>query len=199
MLLHAFVPSSRSNGPGNRAVVLVQGCRLACEECWNIPSHPFVGNHVSAHTVADMVLNAVAEPLDGITFSGGEPMHQAEDLRRVMRALRRRSPGLSFGMFTGYTERELAQGQFFTLAGTTVTQRARLWTEIRALLDFAVMGRYNRAQPCDQPLRTSRNQRLRLFSDCYTERDFGPPLVEVTIDETGTGVITGFPTRGLPV
>lgn len=67
------------------------------------------------------------------------------------------------------------------------------------MLDFAVMGRYNPAQPCDKPLRTSRNQRLRLFSARYTERDFGPPLVEITIGDAGAGLITGFPTRGMPV
>ncbi len=30
MLLHAFIPSSRANGPGLRSVVFFQGCTLAC-------------------------------------------------------------------------------------------------------------------------------------------------------------------------
>lgn len=116
MLLHAFAPASRANGPGLRAVVFVQGCVLACEGCWNIRSHPFVGANLSADAVADLVLDAAApEPVHGVTFSGGEPMHQTEDLLLVMRALRGRSPGLSFGMLTGYTEPELEEGRFFTL------------------------------------------------------------------------------------
>lgn len=41
MLLHAFVPASRANGPGLRAVIYFQGCSLNCAGCWNPTSHKF--------------------------------------------------------------------------------------------------------------------------------------------------------------
>jgi pyruvate-formate lyase-activating enzyme len=50
------------------------------------------------------------EPLEGPTFSGGEPMQQAEGLLKLMREIRRTAPTVSLGMFTGYTEGELASG-----------------------------------------------------------------------------------------
>jgi anaerobic ribonucleoside-triphosphate reductase activating protein len=43
MLVHGFVPVSRANGPGRRAVLWFQGCTLNCPECWNQASHPFEG------------------------------------------------------------------------------------------------------------------------------------------------------------
>jgi hypothetical protein len=48
------------------------------------------------------------------------------------------------------------------------------------------------------PLRTTRNQVLRLFSDRYTPADFSEQLTEVSIKEGGQVEITGFPTLGLP-
>jgi hypothetical protein len=48
------------------------------------------------------------------------------------------------------------------------------------------------------PLRTSRNQVLRLFSQRYTPADFSEQLTEVSIKESGQAEVTGFPTLGLP-
>jgi anaerobic ribonucleoside-triphosphate reductase activating protein len=67
---------------------------------------------------------------------------------------------------------------------------------LRALLDFAVLGRFNRHLVSADPLVTSRNQELRVFSDRYTRADFRAQAVEVTIDPDGLTQITGFPTLG---
>ena len=47
MLLHAFVPASRANGPGLRAVIYFQGCSLQCAGCWNPDTHKFRGMEVT--------------------------------------------------------------------------------------------------------------------------------------------------------
>jgi hypothetical protein len=73
-----------------------------------------------------------------------------------------------------------------------------VWQQIRDRLDFAVMGRYNRLAPGTQPLRSSRNQELHLFTARYKERDFGEQTVEVSIEENGAATITGFPVLGCP-
>ena len=41
--LHAFLPRSRANGPGTRAVIWVQGCSLGCPGCFNPKTHAFSG------------------------------------------------------------------------------------------------------------------------------------------------------------
>jgi anaerobic ribonucleoside-triphosphate reductase activating protein len=200
MLLHALIPASRANGPGLRAVVFFQGCTLGCPGCWNPDIHPFRGAEVTVDAVVQEVLWAQAlHALEGVTFSGGEPMQQADSLLRLIQVLHQQAPELSFGMFSGYTEHELAKGRYWTWGdGSSDQCRERLWQEIRACLDFAILGRFNQAQPGSQPLRTTRNQVLRLFSHRYTPADFSEQLTEVSIHEGGRAEVTGFPILGLP-
>src|SRR3974377_261937 len=68
------------NGPGLRAVVWFQGCSLQCPNCFNPGTHPFEGSHIPPSEVAEAVFQAATEAVEGITFSGGEPMQQAADL-----------------------------------------------------------------------------------------------------------------------
>jgi hypothetical protein len=126
-------------------------------------------------------------------------MQQADSLLGLMHSLHRQAPELSFGMFSGYTEHELTKGQYWIWGdGSSDQLRKRLWQEIRECLDFAILGRFNEAQPGSQPLRTSRNQVLRLFSDRYAQNDFAEQLTEVSINADGRAEITGFPSLGLP-
>jgi hypothetical protein len=76
--------------------------------------------------------------------------------------------------------------------------RRRLWREIQEHLDFAVLGRFNEAQPSGLPLRTSRSQALRVLTSRYDVKDFGPQSVEVTVHPDGRAEVTGFPVFGLP-
>jgi hypothetical protein len=102
-------------------------------------------------------------------------------------------------MFSGYAEHELDQGQYWIWGdGSSEQHRQRLWQDISSSIDFAILGRFNQAQPSKMPLRTSRNQVLRLFTDSYTPADFSEQLTEVTINEGGRAQVTGFPTLGLP-
>jgi len=199
MLLHGFVPASRANGPGLRAVIYFQGCSLNCSGCWNIRSHKFHGPEVSAAIVAQEIDTAIrTSSLEGVTFSGGEPMQQAPTLVDLMHQIRALTPSASMGMFTGYTQAELDSGRYATRPSTSPAEKQRLWQVVRGYLDFAVMGRYDRTQPGTTPLRTSRNQQLVLFSRRYEERDFCEQIVEVAISGGGKAVMTGFPILGSP-
>jgi len=200
MLLHALIPASRANGPGLRAVVFFQGCNLGCQGCFNSQTHSFGGTELTIGAVVQQVLEARADQsVEGVTFSGGEPMQQADSWLELMQHLRLEAPELGFGMFSGYTERELDEGRYWTWQREFEAQdKQRLWGEIRAFLDFAVLGRFNHLEPDSAPLRSSRNQVLRLFSSRYTKADFEEQLAEVTIHEEGRAEITGFPVLGLP-
>ena len=200
MLLHAMTAASRANGPGLRAVVWFQGCSLGCENCFNVSTHRFEGQHIPPSEVAEAILQANApEPIDGVTFSGGEPIQQADDLLELIEELRRRDRRLSYGLFSGYTERELASGRYFCVSPQTIEERRDLWYRIRQHLDFAVMGRYNQRQPASAPLCSSGNQRLRLLSGRYEMRDFAPLQMEITISDGGLAQLTGFPILGDPL
>lgn len=151
-------------------------------------------------SVTEIVARSLAcHEIEGVTFSGGEPMQQAGDLLALIQQVRQKMPELSFGMFSGYTEGELDQGRYFIWRSELEREeRKALWHAIRSFMDFAVLGRFNRLEPCAQPLRTSRNQVLRLFSRRYQESDFAEQAIEIQIDDVGRAEITGFPVLGLP-
>jgi anaerobic ribonucleoside-triphosphate reductase activating protein len=200
MLIHGFVAHSRVNGPGVRAVVYFQGCNLGCAACWNPATHAFAGPPRDLEDVAKQVAVAHrSHRIDGVTFSGGEPMQQALDLLDLIRLLKRTRPEFSIGMYSGYTERELDGGRFWTRYGIAQEARRRVWEDIKSHLDFAVLGRFVAARPNPLPLRTSANQVLRLFSNRYGEDHFKPLEVEVHIEAQGLVQITGFPLAGSPV
>jgi hypothetical protein len=126
-------------------------------------------------------------------------MQQADSLLRLIQCLHQQAPELSFGMFSGYAEHELAKGHYWVWGdGSSEPRRKRLWQEIRACLDFAILGRFNQAQPSSLPLRTSRNQVLRVFTNRYTLADFSEQSTEISIKEGSQVEVTGFPTLGLP-
>ena len=200
MLIHGFVAHSRVNGPGMRAVVYFQGCNLGCDGCWNPATHTFTGLSHEAQDVAEQVAAAhKTQFIEGVTFSGGEPMQQAPDLLEVVRLLKRARPEISIAIYSGYTERELDSGRFWTRCGIAQEARRRVWADIKQELDFAVLGRFVAARPSKFPMRTSANQVLRLFSDRYREEHFKPLEFEVQIEAQGLVQITGFPLVGLPV
>src|SRR5215468_11225974 len=88
MLIHGVVMESRVNGPGLRAVIYFQGCTLGCRNCWNPDTHSFSGAERSAAEIANSVMLAhEARRLDGVTFSGGEPMQQADALLLLIEAV----------------------------------------------------------------------------------------------------------------
>ena len=183
-----------------RAVVYFQGCNLGCASCWNPATHAFTGLSREAQDVAEQVASAhQTHAIDGVTFSGGEPMQQAADLLGLMRLLKRARPELSVGMYSGYTERELDCGRFWTRYGIAQEARRRIWEDIKQHLDFAVLGRFVAARPSKLPMRTSANQALRLFSGRYRQEHFTPLEFEVHIESEGLIQITGFPLAGLPV
>jgi hypothetical protein len=126
-------------------------------------------------------------------------MQQAPALLELMQTLHQQLPSLSFGMFSGYTDLELVLGRYSIWGRDySETERRRFWREISAYFDFAVLGRFNEAQPSGLPLRTSRSQALRMLTSRYDVRDFGPQSVEVIIHSDGRAEVTGFPILGLP-
>lgn len=195
MLLHGKIENSGSNGPGNRAVIWFQGCTLNCPGCWNPDTHAFAGPQVDEDEVFNWLTGLAG--IEGVTFSGGEPMQHYPALEHLTRRIRTETH-LSIGMFTGYTVRELESGRWqyrmtnrHMFSGTQTE-----WSIIRGRLDFAVCGRYNRLQhTTNKPLCGSTNQSVELFSTRYALSDFSKQTFEVTIAEDGSMQVTGFPSQ----
>src|ERR1039458_3611579 len=72
MIVHNRL-TSRVNGPGLRAVVWLQGCSLGCKGCWNPQTHTFAErDNETAEGLAIWIL--AQKDIEGVTFSGGEPL-----------------------------------------------------------------------------------------------------------------------------
>ena len=196
MYIHNRIANSTANGPGERVVVWVQGCSLACSGCWNSETHPFVKDKdILISELADWILN---QNVEGVTFSGGEPFQQAPALELLISFIKERRPELSIGSFTGYTLQELRDGKFnwwHPELRTMIPGDAKLSNAILKQMDFIIAGRYNQLQRCDdKPLCGSRNQEVHFLSTRYNHKDLHANIVEMVVDpEAGLVQITGFP------
>jgi anaerobic ribonucleoside-triphosphate reductase activating protein len=198
MIVHGLIDRSAVNGPGSRAVVFLQGCSLQCPGCQNPDTHHRKsGTQMTYGALAEWILSR--EGVTGVTFSGGEPLEQLDDgLDLVIEILREVHPDFSIGIFTGYTLTELNAGKFRSTwnAKTKIAnyKKAEAWAWVKKKIDWAVTGRYNQLQPCNEPMRSSENQNIVHFSARDLKARFPDQALELNISANGMlAQITGFP------
>ncbi len=140
-------------GPGQRAVIWLQGCPHRCRGCIIPESWPVdEGLEATCDEICDWLLRC--KGIEGITFSGGEPMLQARALNNVLESvLAKRNLGVV--LYTGY--------RFEWLQEQAAPEQLRLLSKIDLLID----GLYEREQHADLLWRGSLNQRLLPLSDRY--------------------------------
>ena len=103
-----LIDDSIVDGVGIRYVVFVQGCPRRCEGCHNAETQPFIEKHLMAPS--EIIKQIDSNPLlDGVTFSGGEPMCQAEALVPLARNIKER--GLHLAVYTGFTYEALIKSK----------------------------------------------------------------------------------------
>lgn len=175
--VHHLLAGSHANGPGERAVVWVQGCTRGCSGCFNPETHdPGAGTFVPLPGLVEWY-KAAAPGSAGLTVSGGEPLEQAASLRLLLEAARA-AADLPILLFTGWTWAEV--------------QASSVAVACVHLADAAVLGPFVRElAPCASPWGSS-NQELRLLTDRFTAADFAAfPAAEVWVDGDGDLVVTG--------
>lgn len=89
--IHSFQSLGTVDGPGIRFVVFTQGCNLRCKCCHNPDTWDYgTGHKYTADEVMDKCLRCkdYFGKDGGITFSGGEPLLQAEFAKEVFRLCR---------------------------------------------------------------------------------------------------------------
>lgn len=99
-----LLKNTQVEGPGKRFCIWVQGCKKHCPDCWAKDTWEFgVGTEYSV----DDLFNQIKEvqDIEGVTFLGGEPFEQAEELAKL--SIKIKALGLSVLCFTGYTIEEL--------------------------------------------------------------------------------------------
>ena len=177
------VPRTEAEGPGLRYAVWVQGCPLRCAGCCNPEMLEFAGGE--ARDPEDMVEEACAAGVEGVSLLGGEPFAQADGLATLAEGARAR--GLSVMIYSGYTLAELR-----ALAGEGPRR-------LLAAADLLVDGRFEaRLRSQRRRFIGSDNQVLHFLSDRYRPDDprlAGPNTVELRL-RGGELLLNGWPVLG---
>ncbi|MBE6081070.1 MAG: anaerobic ribonucleoside-triphosphate reductase activating protein [Tissierellaceae bacterium] len=101
-----IIKESIVDGPGIRLVVFSQGCKHNCKGCHNPETHSFTGGRlINIEDILEMVKDNPL--LDGITFSGGEPLEQAENFAALGERIK--EMGLNVITYTGYTYEKIIE------------------------------------------------------------------------------------------
>ncbi len=173
-------------GPGVRAVLWVQGCPLRCPGCVASETLPSEGGEaVSVSSLAEELL--ALHEIDGLTFSGGEPMAQASALTELVDSVRARRD-LSIACYTGFPLDHLRS------KGTRAQQ------ELISRLDILIDGPYLRERHTNLRWRGSENQQVHFLSPRY--RHLAPMAhergswIEFELDEQETLHWMGIPPPG---
>jgi anaerobic ribonucleoside-triphosphate reductase activating protein len=183
------LPRSRANGPGQRAVIWVQGCTIGCPGCYNSFTHPHQSENISSPTDLANWINSI-EDIEGITFSGGEPFEQAFAVTKVIELVNsEREVPLSVFIFTGF--------DFEILSSSTneVVQK------LLSLTDMLSAGPYIVSERDTELLwRGSSNQKLIYCSNVYSSQNEtfwkeNSPVEELVMSESGI-LRTGFLATG---
>jgi anaerobic ribonucleoside-triphosphate reductase activating protein len=177
--LAAELERSVANGPGVRYVIWVQGCPIVCPGCINQEFQDTSKKKlVRVSELAERILSV--RGIEGVTYTGGEPMAQAGPLYFLSRLLKEN--GLTIVCYTGFSLDELQYHQD-PYVGMLLNQ-----------LDILIDGRYERENKANLLWRGSTNQIVHFFSDTYARYkplvDTSPAEMEVVVGEDSV-VFTG--------
>ena len=177
----ATIPSTHALGPGERAVVWVQGCPFRCVGCIAPEWLPIDSTHLMP--IEDLVDRLLSSPsVTGLTFSGGEPMLQAGSLAQVARLVRQRRD-VNIITFSGYAYE--------------ILQRKSMASGIPELLsqiDVLIDGPYIKALNNGVGLRGSSNQHIIHLTSRLQQYDLEKWPRGVEINLSGNEIVSvGIP------
>ena len=140
----SVVHDTMVDGPGFRTSIYCAGCPNHCPECHNPQSWDI--NHGTMTSTEELMKEIMDDPFANVTFSGGDPMFQAESFAELARAIRQQSDK-TIWCFTGFLFENL------------VKNPAQL--ELLKLIDVLVDGPYQKdKRDTDLFFRGSSNQRI---------------------------------------
>jgi anaerobic ribonucleoside-triphosphate reductase activating protein len=150
MHIHRYYPVDIVNGPGTRCTLFVAGCEHQCRGCynqstWRLDSGVPFTLEMEEQLIAD--LNDPRIPRQGLSLSGGDPLHphNVPHIRRLVKRVRRDCPDNDIWLWTGYEMAELNDAQ----------------REVVDEIDVLIDGRFIEAEKDARLLwRGSRNQTI---------------------------------------
>lgn len=111
-----YYPIDVINGEGTRCALFVSGCIHNCKGCYNQSTWSPDAGELFTDQVADQIiqdLNDQRIKKQGLTLSGGDPLHPAnvEQILKLIQRVKRECEGKDIWMWTGYVLSELNKKQ----------------------------------------------------------------------------------------
>lgn len=147
-----------NNGNGVRVTLWVSGCTHKCKGCHNSWTWNYNKGKIFAED-SDEILNKLSNWLsrdyvDGITFSGGDPLDQDNDglceLYNIIKWVRNNFPKKTIWLYTGYTKEEIDESNNY--------MRKKVVDSLDVLVDGPYKEELRDIAHC--PFRGSTNQRI---------------------------------------
>lgn len=94
------------NGEGTRTVLFVSGCAHNCPGCQNPQTHDLKsGILFDTDALFELLESLEDKYIDGVTFSGGDPLHEANinTIVKICKLIRKLYPDKTIWIYTGYT------------------------------------------------------------------------------------------------
>ena len=94
-----IIEDTMVDGPGFRTSIYAAGCDNRCKGCHNPQSWDI--NNGTYMEVEDIMKIIIDDPFANVTFSGGDPMYQAEEFTELAQAVKTRTDK-TIWCWTGY-------------------------------------------------------------------------------------------------
>ena len=180
MKLRVFniLKDTKVEGPETRYCIWVQGCSRHCKGCQAV--HTWLHSGGVLYNVKDIIADIKKQKnIEGVTFLGGEPFEQAEELGIIAKTVKKEGFGVL--CFTGGRLEELQQNE----------KNKTLLENIDLLIDGAF-----EADKVDysRPWCGSKNQRYHFLTNRYNEEIFEKykNKIEINISKDGTIFMNGM-------
>lgn len=110
MRFHNITKDDMLNGDGLRVVLWVAGCSHHCKECQNPITWDVCGGiPFEKENLEEIYHELDQDYIDGITFSGGDPLHEAnrDEIELLAKEIREKYPKKTIWLYTGYVWEEI--------------------------------------------------------------------------------------------
>ncbi len=112
MNYHNITKDDMLNGDGLRTVLWVSGCTHHCHNCQNPITWDVNGGIPFDKDAEDELFAELSKPyIEGITFSGGDPLHpfNRDEVFRLAKRIREELPTKNIWLYTGYLWEEICE------------------------------------------------------------------------------------------
>ncbi|WP_225181591.1 anaerobic ribonucleoside-triphosphate reductase-activating protein [Pectobacterium aroidearum] len=116
MNYHQYYPVDVVNGPGTRCTLFVAGCVHECVGCYNKSTWRLNSGQPFTQEQEDRIIADLQDtviPRQGISLSGGDPLHprNVPDILRLVERIRAECADKDIWVWTGYVLAELTPEQ----------------------------------------------------------------------------------------